>query len=379
MSKRIAFFAFFAAAAFLLAACGGAGQGPEEIKLGHMGPLTGGAAFLGQEQLNFTKVAVEIFNEDTGMNIQVVEGDTMIDADEGRIVAERFVADDGIFAVVGPAGSQVCESTQPVFAEAGLAHITPSCTRISLTDPGTETFFRPIPHDGDQGPTDANYMVEVVGASSAFLVDDQSSYAVGLTDEVESALNGLGVTDIERVSVTQEETDLSSVATTIVTANPDVVFFPGQISGQLGNLVARLREQGWEGTYFLADGGFDISWVEAAGEDAAEGTYVSFFAPDPHGVPSMSEYTSRYEEQYGEFGAFGGPSALSARVAMMAIQACSEAGNVTRACVRDEVAATDIGNSILEYPVSFDGNGQLQGGQFFIYQVQGGEFVLVGP
>ena len=38
------------------------------IKVGFMGPLTGGAAFIGEEQLGFTKVAVEIFNERTGLN-----------------------------------------------------------------------------------------------------------------------------------------------------------------------------------------------------------------------------------------------------------------------------------------------------------------------
>ncbi len=378
MSKRV-FFILTALAAFaiVLAACGGA-QAPQVISLGHMGPLTGGAAFLGQEQLNFTKVAVEIFNEETGLNVQVVEGDTMINPDEGKIVAERFVADDTIFAVIGPAGSQVCAATQPVFEEAGLAHITPSCTNPDLTNPGTATFFRPIPTDADQGPTDARWMVEQLGATSAYLVDDQSSYAVGLADQVEAALNSLGVADVQRASVTQEETDFSSLATTIVNANSDVVFFPGQISGQLGNLIARLREQGWEGTYFLADGGFDISWTEAAGA-AAEGVYVSFFAPDPHDVPSMSEYNSRYEEQYGEFGAFGGPSALAARIALDAIKACVDSDNLTRQCVRDGIAATNITSSILEFGVSFDSNGQLNGGQFFIYQVQNGAFVLVGP
>ncbi len=363
--------------AFALAACGGGQATPQVIKIGHMGPLTGGAAFLGQEQLNFTKVAVEIFNEETGLNVEVVEGDTMINPDEGKVVAERFVADESIYAVVGPAGSQVCEATQPVFAEAGLAHLTPSCTRVSLTDPGTPTFFRPIPHDGHQGPTDAKYMVEVLGAQSVYLVDDQSSYSVGLTDIVAEELEARGV-GVERASVTQEDTDFSSLATTIVAANPDVVFFPGQISGQLGTLIAQLREQGWEGTYFLADGGFDISWVEAAGA-ASEGTYVSFFAPDPHDVPSMAEYNRRYQERYGDFGAFGGPSALAARIALEAIQRCNDAGNLTRQCVRDEIAATDMEDSILDYPVRFDANGQLEGGQFFIYQVQNGEFRLVGP
>lgn len=347
-----------------------------DIKIGFMGPLTGGAAFLGQEQLNFAKVVTQIFNEETGYNVQVVEGDTMINPDEGKIVAERFIADDSIYAVVGPAGSQVCEATQPVFAEAGLAHITPSCTRISLTDPGTDTFFRPVPHDGLQGPTDAKFMVEQLGVQSAYLVDDQSSYAVGLTDEVEAALNELGVTTVDRASVTQEDTDFSSLVTNIIAANPDVVFFPGQISSQLGTMSAQLREQGYEGVYFLADGGFDISWVESAGA-SAEGTYLSFFAPDPHFVPEARDVTTRYQNQFGDFGAFGGPAGLSARIALEAIQRCVDANTLSRACVIQEIKATNKSDSLLGIPVSFGEGNQIEGGEFFIFQVQDGKFVLV--
>lgn len=347
-----------------------------DIKIGFLGPLTGGAAFLGQEQLNFAKVATQIFNEETGFNVQIVEGDDMINPDEGKIVAERFVADDSIYAVVGPAGSQVCESTQPVFEEAGLVHITPSCTRVSLTDPGTPTFFRPVPTDGDQGPTDANFMVETLGVQSAYLVDDQSSYSTGLNDELEAALTGLGVTTIERASVTQQDTDFSSLVTAIIAANPDVVFFPGQISGQLGTMAAQLREQGYQGIYFLADGGFDISWVQTAGA-AAEDTYVSFFAPDPHFVPQARDLTTRYQAQYGDFGAFGGPSALAARIVLEAIQRCYDAGTLTRACVVQETAATNMADSLLGIPVSFGPGNQIISGEFFIFQVNEGNFVLV--
>jgi branched-chain amino acid transport system substrate-binding protein len=346
------------------------------IKIGFIGPLTGGAAFLGQEQLNFLKVAVQLFNEETGFNVQLVEGDDMINPDEGKIVAERIIADDGVLAVVGPAGSQVCEATQPLFQEANMAHITPSCTRTTLTQPGTPTFFRPIPTDADQGPTDAKYMVETLGVQSAYLVDDQSSYSVGLTDELAAALNGLGVTNVQRASVTQQDTDFSSLVTTIVTANPDVVFFPGQISSQLGTMAAQLREQGYQGAYFLGDGGFDISWVNTAGA-AAEGTYLSFFAPDPRFVPQARDYTSRYEAQFGEFGAFGGPSALAGRIALEAIERCFNASDLTRACVVKEIAATNMSDSLLGIPISFGEGNQVNGGSFFIFQVKEGNFVLV--
>jgi branched-chain amino acid transport system substrate-binding protein len=344
------------------------------IKVGFMGPLTGGAAFIGQEQLGFAQVVVDIFNEEHGTNIEIVQGDTEINADVGRIVAEQFTADPEIIGVVGPAGSQVCESTQPVFAEAGLAHITPSCTRTDLTQPGTATFFRPIPTDAVQSQTDGDYMLDVLGVSSVFIVDDQSSYAVGLGDELEAILTEGGAT-VERASVTQEETDFSSIVTSIVAAGSELVFFPGQIEGQLGTMAVQLREQGFEGTYFLPDGGFSLGWVDTAG-DAAEGTYVSFFSPDPNFVESAAPYNERYAAEYSEeFGAFGGAAAMATQVMLEAIGRCIDAGDVSRECVVTELGNTDM-DTLLEIPVAFDESNQAGGG-FSLFQVQDSQFVLL--
>ena len=344
------------------------------IKVGFMGPLTGGAAFIGQEQLGFAKVVIDIFNEEHGTNIEIVEGDTEINPDTGKIVAEQFAADPEIIGVVGPAGSQVCESTQPVFADAGLAHITPSCTRTDLTEPGTATFFRPIPTDAAQSQTDGDYMLNVLGVSSVFIVDDQSSYAVGLGDELEAILAEAGVT-VDRASVTQEETDFSSIVTSVIAAGSDLVFFPGQIEGQLGTMAVQLREQGFDGTYFLPDGGFSLGWVGTAG-DAANGTYVSFFSPDPNLVPSAAPYNERYAAEYSEeFGAFGGAAAMAAQVMVEAIGRCVDAGDVTRACVVTEMGNTDM-DTLLEVHVAF-GEGNQAGGGFSLFQVQDGAFNLL--
>ncbi len=237
----------------------------DSIKIGFMGPLTGGAAFIGVEQYGFAKVATDIFNTRSGLNVEIVEGDTEINPDTGRIVAERFVADEDIIAVIGPSGSQVCDATQPIFEEGGLAHVTPSCTAIFLTDPGTPTFFRPIPNDALQSQTVVDVWLTDLGVDSALLVDDQSTYAVNLNDEVENLLFDAGISDIDRISVTQDETDFSSIATAAVSGAFDVVFFPNQITSQAAALAIQLDEQGYEGIYFMPDGGFTLEWVNIAG------------------------------------------------------------------------------------------------------------------
>jgi branched-chain amino acid transport system substrate-binding protein len=348
------------------------------IKLGFMGPLTGGAAFLGSEQRGFTKIAVDIFNERTGLNVELVAEDTELNPDIARTVAERLAADPEVVVVVGPAGSQECESTKPVFAEAGLPHLTQSCTRTDLTDAAnvTPTFFRPIPRDADQSQTDGEYMLNTLDVQSAYLVDDQSSYAVGLCDELQAILEEGGAT-VVRASVTQEETDFSSLVTAINAENPDVVFFPGQIGSQLSTLVIQLREQGYQGIYFLADAGFSPDVTTAAG-DALDGAYVSVFSPDPKQVPAAQPYTDRYTAEFGqEFGAFGGASALTTYVALDAIERCNAEGSVTRACVLEKLKTTDLPETPLGIPVSFDENNQVQGSRFFLFQVEDGQFSLI--
>lgn len=347
------------------------------IKLGFMGPLTGGAAFLGQEQLGYTKAVLDAFNERTGMNVQLVETDSELNADTAKTLSERLVADPEVMVVIGPAGSQECEATKPVYLKGGLAQITQSCTRTDLTsaENATATFFRPIPVDDDQAKTDADYMLTKLSAKNVFLVDDQSSYSTGLNDALAALLEAGGAT-VGRASVTQQDTDFSGTATSAIAAGAEVVFFSAQLAPQLATLSVQLKEQGFAGTYFLADGGTDLTWIATAG-DAAEGTFVSVFSPDPAVVPTMKEYNDRYaaanDGKVG--GSFGGASAQATYVAVAALEACKD--NMSRQCVVDALKATNLADSPLSTPISFDENGQLAGAKFFLYQVKGGKLELV--
>jgi branched-chain amino acid transport system substrate-binding protein len=350
-------------AALLLAPLAGA----QTVKVAFMGPLTGGAAFIGQEARGFTKVVIDDFNARTGLSVQLVDGDDEINADTGRIVAERLAADPDIYAVVGPMGSQVCEAVQPTFENAGLATITQSCTRTDLTQPGTSTFFRPIPNDADQSRTIA----------SAFLLDDQSSYAVGLNDEVEALLRDAGVGDVARQSITQDEIDFSSIATAAIASGADVVFFPNQISSQGGGLAVALEQQGYEGVLFMPDGGFSLEWVGIAGP-AAEGAYVTFFAPDPNQIDTMQPYNEAYRAEFGQdFGAFGGASALATFVALEAIETCLSSDALSRECVVEALTDMNLETTPLGVPVTFGEGNQAENSTFFLFQVQDGHFTLI--
>ncbi|MEZ4677627.1 MAG: ABC transporter substrate-binding protein [Caldilineaceae bacterium] len=139
----------------------------------------------------------------------------------------------------------------------------------------------------------------------------------------------------------------------------------------------QLREQGYEGIFFLADGGFSLGWVDNAG-DAANDTYVTYQTPDPNLVPEAEEMNNLYREITGneEFGAFGGASGFTTQVLLEAIGVCIEAGDVTRGCVVDALTNLNLESTVLGIPVSF-GEGNQAAGSYSLFQVQDGTFVLL--
>src|ERR1041385_1335218 len=115
------------------------------VKIGIMAPLTGGAASIGTEQLNWAQLAVDDFNAKTGWNVELVQGDTQLDPAIAVTVAQSLISDADIYGVVGPAGSQEVENTEQAFKDARLVHVSGSATRPSLTTTGFDTFFRTVP------------------------------------------------------------------------------------------------------------------------------------------------------------------------------------------------------------------------------------------
>ena len=114
------------------------------------------------------------------------------------------------------------------------------------------------------------------------------------------------------------------------------------------------------------DGGFSLEWVNIAGP-AAEGAYVTFFAPDPNQVEAMQPYNDAYKSEYNaDFGAFGGASALATFVALDAIESCAD--TMTRECVVDALHNMNLETTPLGVPVSFDEHNQAENTQFSCFR-----------
>jgi branched-chain amino acid transport system substrate-binding protein len=339
--------------------------------IGVMVPATGPAATIGQEQLNWAKLAVDRFNEEHGTSFTLVEGDTQLDPAQASTVAPQMVSNADIVAVVGPAGSQEIDAVGQIFGDAGMAFVSMSATDTSLTTTKDyPTFFRVVPRDDDQGPTDATYIADTLGAQKVFVIDDQSSYSTGLADQTQQALEEAGV-EVTRESVSQDQTDFSALVSNVAD-DTDVVFLPWQIAANAQLFGDQMAEQGKEAVLFGSDGLF------APGDFTIEGSYISAFAPDIRNIPEDAELVEAFTTEYGDFGTFGPPTFEAAQVIMTAILAvCASGEEPTRESVLEAVRQTNIPLGILGVPIQFDENGDILERRFYIFQIQDGAYTLI--
>ena len=382
--------ATFVAAAF--AATAGAGSTTakqaqalnckSKLRIAFMTPLTGDAGFLGTEQLSWAKYAVKTLAPKYGLKIQLLAGDTQLSADLASSLAQKYIADPKVAAILGPSTSGAVAATSSAFAQAGLIHVSPSATRTSLTKGGsreaTNFFFRVVPDDGIQGPADALYMVNNLKVKKVVVVNSQEPYSVGLADAVATVLKAKGVT-VQRESVNINTTDFSPIVTK-VSNDTDVVFFGTQQPPKAQTFAQQLLEQGKKAKLFGGDGS------NAPDKFNVPGSFVSNFAAPIDLFPYNKSIIAGWKADNpgATLGSFGPPTYGAVQVILNSIKRACDAGHGTikeRKDILKQVKRINVKQWILggNFRFSTKTNDPLNG-QFYIFQIQSdGSYKLVAP
>ena len=387
-----------AAAAFALAAATAAFARPDrsaapsasqaisctsKMKLALVTPLTGGAGFLGNEQLSWAKYAVKTLARGFGLNVTLVTGDTPVEQGPApaQALAQKYVADKSVIGVIGPSTSGAVAASSQTYFQAGIAHISESATRTSLTKGATReatpAFFRVIPGDYIQGPSDAQFMISKLHVKKVVILDFQEPYSLGLADAAEATLKKGGV-DTIRLSAPNTTTDYSSYVTR-VPSDADIVFFPTQKPPDAQTFARQLVEQGKKAKVFGGDGS------NAPDQFKTPGAYVSNFAPDITGIPADKGIVAGWKKDNPgkTVGSFGPPTYGAVQVMFSAISLACKAGHGTLKERRDvvrNVKKVRIANWILggTFRWSTISNDPLNA-KFYIFQIQSdGSYKLVG-
>ncbi|HVC77081.1 MAG TPA: branched-chain amino acid ABC transporter substrate-binding protein [Candidatus Micrarchaeaceae archaeon] len=221
-----------ACGALLFAACGsstnGGTSGP--IKVGITGPFTGAYADPGSAIRNAGELAIDDINAAGGINgrmLQAVAEDDACDAQQGTQAAEKLLT-EGIVAIVGGycSGASIPES-DILHRSGDLPFITAASSNPKFTEQGYDDVFRMVSRDDDEAPADVSFIHDFLHATKIAIMDDNTTYALGVANSAKAAALALGMTVTYFDAITPGEKDYTAALERVATTNPDVLFYTG--------------------------------------------------------------------------------------------------------------------------------------------------------
>jgi branched-chain amino acid transport system substrate-binding protein len=353
--------------AFLLAAC--SKPTDNEIKIGHVAPLTGSIAHLGKQNENGALLAVEEINK-AGLTIngkklilKLVPEDDAADPKVAIQVAQKLV-DAKVIAVVGHLNSGTSISASKTYSDAGITQVSPSATNPNYTKQGFKTTYRLVATDAEQGPALASYVANNLKAKVVAIIDDSTQYGKGLADEFEKTVKAAGITVLTRESSNDKATDFKAILNKVKAGKPDVIMYGG--TDTTGGLLAKQAlELGIPAKIVGGDFMCSDNLAEFAG-DAIKNVICSEAAMALSRMKAGPEFQKKYKERFNIDVDIYAPFSYDA--VYLIVDAMKRANSVEPTKILAVMPQTNfeglIGN------IAFEDNGDLRDGIITIYNYQ---------
>ena len=279
------------------------------LKLGMIGPLTGGAAIYGNAVKNGEQIAVDEINAISGdFQIEYNPQDDEHDA-EKSVNAYHNLQDWGVQVIAGTVTTTPCVA---VSAEANADRIfmlTPSASSPTVTE-GKDNMFQLCFSDPNQGSASAQYIADNAMATKvAVIYNNSDAYSTGIYQTFNTKAGELGLEIVSTTTFTDDTANDFSVQLADAKDNgADLVFLP--IYYQPASLILQqAKGMGYEPTFFGVDGMDGILTMEGFDASLAEGvillTPFSADAADDLTKNFVATYNTNYGETPNQFAADG--------------------------------------------------------------------------
>lgn len=299
--------------AVLLMACGGdnanssdptpAGEAPppativipsgKPITIGVSVALSGDQINLGTDIADAAELAASDFGGVLKAHPIVVKrvDDGCTDAEKAVAVAEQLLADETLAAVIGPMCTTGAQAASDNYERAGIVHVSPSATRVDLSEKSEKYFFRTSWRDDVQARMQASHAADDLQAETAVVIDDGDPYGKGLADAFVERFQDAGGDVLVRERIARGDVDFVPLAREIVAAAPDLVVFEG-LNPEGALIVKALRDGQFTGAFMGPDGLLSVrDFIETTGP-ATEGAILT-------GGPAPDElFNTRFAERF---------------------------------------------------------------------------------
>ena len=295
----------------------------------------------------------------SGDTVVIVFRDDKGSGSEAAAIAQEFVANPDILAVIGHVNSGAMVAAAQVY-DRQLPAVATTATSPALTGISSWT-FRVISSDSANGIRMARFATEL-GSERVAILYENNSYGRGLTDAFRRSFDGqiLSVDPID-----EGAQNFEPYVAYFRQRRPDLVFVAGTDASGL-HFIREARRQRLDANLLGGDGWTGLT-VDTAN---AEGVYVGapFSADDPR--PEVQQFVAAFRARYG---VTPDHNASLAYDATRLLVAAAEAGRDRRA-IRDHLAGLDERSAYrgVNGPIRFGEDGDPVGSGILITRIQNG-------
>ncbi len=320
----------------------------DTVKIGAIGPTTGGAAIYGQAVMNGAQIAVDEINAAGGFNGAQVElncQDDQHDA-EASVNAYNNLMDWGMQLLCGPV------TTTPAIAVSDYAFndrvfaMTPSASSPDVTA-GKDNMFQLCFTDPNQGSGSADYMAENMAGSKVYVIyKNDDAYSQGIRDTFVAAAAETDAFEVvgEGTFTEDTSTDFSVQLNAAKAAGADVIFLPMYYT-PASVILTQAKAMDYAPTFFGVDGMDGILTMEGFDTSLAEGVMLlTPFVADAEDELTqnfVAEYQKRFNEVPNQFAA-DAYDVIYALKAMYEKAGCTADMSYTDICEAIVAVATEV-------------------------------------
>ena len=280
-------------------AAAGNGQLTGTLKLGVIGPLTGGAAIYGNAVVNGTSIAVDEINAiSSDFQIELNAQDDEHDP-EKSVNAYHQLQDWNVQAIAGTVTTKPCLAVSAEANSDRVFMLTPSASATTVTE-GKDNVFQLCFADPNQGSASAQYIADKKLATKvAIIYNNGDAYSTGIYQTFKAKAEELGLSIVSETTFTDETTDFSVQVGDAQKNGADLVFLPIYYT-PASLILQQASSIGYAPKFFGVDGMDGILTIEGFDTSLAEGVMLlTPFSADASDDLTKN-FVTKFNEKYGE-------------------------------------------------------------------------------
>lgn len=281
----------------------------ETLKIGVLGPLSGGAAPWGIALVRGAELRAEELNAGGGLKaggqtytLKLVSYDHKATAAEAATATNKLVFQDKVKFIIGNAVGATCDAAQAI-TEREKVLFTFVCWGTKNLGPAKPYSFRELLSQWEVAPP----LYSWIGANHPKLkrlaiISPNDTSGWDTSTGVKNAAKSLGMEVVADEYYERGATDFYPLLTKILAKKPDLLDLAGSTPGEGGLILKQAQELGYRGSKVWTAGLDPARFIQVAGKEAAEGmwTALAMDLEGPHVAPTVNQFAKKYRAKYGE-------------------------------------------------------------------------------